>query len=175
MRSKYKLKARTVAQKQAQQKGATGPLKRFDEELRNVQVTAWICAVKYESDKGGDNDFHIILASSSNTSASSTRFMTTEVSGLPVKSATTVAGDKAVLDTSSPDFKTLTAARQELVDFFPSQKLISTFFKPGKPIKVTVIGSLHFDSDHVAGTIGPLKMRPQTVWEIHPVTSVVAV
>jgi hypothetical protein len=175
MRSDHKLKVRTVAQKKAQQKGATGPLTRFPEELRNVKVTAWMCAVKYESDKGGDNDFHVILSSAPNTSAGSTRFMTSEVSGLPVKGAGTAAGDKAVLDPTSPDFKTLTNARQQLVDFFPQQKLVSTFFKLPKATKVTVTGSLHFDSDHTAGTIGPQGMRPQTSWEIHPVSSVIAV
>jgi hypothetical protein len=41
---------------------------------------------------------------------------------------------------------------------------------------VKITGSIFFDGDHSAGTIGPLtpvKHRPDTVWEIHPIFGVV--
>jgi len=83
--------------------------------------------------------------------------MTSEVSGLPA---------------GGPDLATLSNARQQLVDLFPAQKLGSTFYKPTAAIRARIQGSLHFDGDHPAGKVGPLTMRPRTVWEIHPVTKI---
>jgi hypothetical protein len=172
MRKKYKLVARTPQEKQ--KKPATrafGPLKRFDEELVNVTVTAWICAVKCETAaaakaggsagkaKGGDNDFHVILSSSANVAGQDTRFMTSEVSGLP---------------TGGASLAKLQAARNAIIDMFPAKKLGSRFFKPPKPIKVRVTGSLFFDGDHKAGEVGLVGMKSGRVWEIHPVASISA-
>src|SRR5260370_20378390 len=70
MRSKYpELKARSVKAKQAQQSGDTGPQQRKPEESKNVEVPAWICAVKYEWGKTGDNDFHVILSNNATAGA----------------------------------------------------------------------------------------------------------
>jgi hypothetical protein len=157
MRTKQGLeKPRSIAQKQKPQKGAVGPQTRFPEELRNVSVTAWICAAKYESSKEGDFDFHVILADS-RTIGRSTKFMTAEVSGLP--------------DKSGPDRDMLRKVRQSLLKIFAETKLDGAFHKPNPPIKVSVAGSLFFDGDHYAGAVGPQGMRPQTSWEIHPVSS----
>jgi hypothetical protein len=68
-------------------------------------------------------------------------------------------------------------ARKQLVGLFPDHRLAETFYKPSRPIKVTVTGSLHFDGDHTAGGKdgpGPAGMKPATVWEIHPVSNLVA-
>jgi hypothetical protein len=35
-----------------------------------------------------------------------------------------------------------------------------------------VTGSLFFDVDHPAGAVGPQGHRPQTAWEIHPISSI---
>jgi hypothetical protein len=173
MRQQHKdLNPRSLKAKQAQQSGDTGPQTRKDEELRNVQVTAWVCAVKYEWGKTGDNDFHVILSSNA-TAGAGAKFMTIEVSALPVKKAATKT-TKPTIDTKSPDYAALLKARKQLVGLFPDHRLTETFFKPPRPIKVTVTGSLHFDGDHTAGGKdgpGPDGMKPATVWEIHPVSN----
>jgi hypothetical protein len=157
MRKTYKLKARTIQQKRNPPKGAIGPTARFPEEMKNVSVPCWISAVKFETGQtGSDNDCHVILSNTARV-AKTTRFMTCEVSGLP-DSGNAVAAFKAV--------------RQQLVKLFSTTKLSNRFYKPSPPIKVRVTGSLFFDGDHVAGNIGPLGMRPNTTWEIHPVTAI---
>ena len=40
------------------------------------------------------------------------------------------------------------------------------------PLAVAVTGSLFFDMDHVAGVVGTGDFKPDTSWEIHPVTSI---
>jgi hypothetical protein len=175
MRKDYPdLKARSLKQKQAQQSGDTGPQARKPEELRNVKVTAWISAIKYEWGKTGDNDFHVILSSNATASADA-RFMTIEVSALPVVKAATKTNPHPGINKRSPDYETLRKARRQLVGLFSDHRLTETFYKPARPIKVTVTGSLHFDGDHTAGgasSPGPQGMKPKTVWEIHPVSSI---
>ena len=176
MRKKYPdLKARSVQEKQQQQSGDHGPPDRTTEELKNVEVAAWICAAKYEWGKTGDNDIHVILSSNASAGAGA-KFMTIEVSALPVVSAATKTKPRPTVDTKSPDYATLLRSRKQLVGLFPNRRLNETFYKPPRPIKVTVTGSLHFDGDHKAGTAdspGPAGMKPATVWEIHPVSSLV--
>jgi hypothetical protein len=174
MRAKYKdLKARSIKTKQQQQSGDFGPQARKQEELKNVQVTAWICAVKYEWGKTGDNDFHVILSSTA-TAKSGAKFMTAEVSGLPVVRAATKTNPIPRVDTKSPDYPALLRTRKQLVGLFSNHRLTERFYQPPRPIKVTVTGSLHFDGDHIPGTKdspGPAGMKPATVWEIHPVSN----
>lgn len=177
MRQKHPdLKARPIAVKKKQQSGDFGPQDRKPEELRNVQVKAWICAVKFEWGKTGDNDFHVILSSNA-TAGAGARFMTIEVSALPVKAAATTTNPTPTIDTKSPDYPALLRARKRLVGLFIDHRLNETFYKPPRPIGVTVTGSLHFDGDHKAGakdSPGPAGMKPKTVWEIHPVSDLVA-
>jgi hypothetical protein len=177
MRQNYPdLKARSIPTKQKQQSGDFGPQDRKPEELRNVQVTAWICAVKFEWGKTGDNDFHVILSSTA-TAGAGAQFMTAEVSALPVLAAATTAKPLPTIDTKSPDYPALLRARKQLVGLFTDHRLNETFYEPTRPIRVTVTGSLHFDGDHVAGakdSPGPAGMKPKTVWEIHPVSDLVA-
>jgi hypothetical protein len=54
---------------------------RFSEEQRNVRVTAWIYAIKYESDQ----DWHVILGTGPNDSTPT--YFNAEVSGLPASNA----------------------------------------------------------------------------------------
>jgi hypothetical protein len=61
--------------------------------------------------------------------------------------------------------------RQKLADILVNQLPAgSGYRKYTFPIPVVVDGSLFFDVDHAAGVVGPAGMRPQTAWEIHPVT-----
>ena len=146
MRKKYP-KLTVAPGDQAAAKAAPGA--RVAEEKRNVEVTCWICDAKKE----GDDDFHVILGNA----IKPTQFINAEVSGLP--------------PIGSPDRTLLIAIRTEI------QKLIgniptSGYFHKNPPLKVKITGSIIFDGDHSPGTIGPLtpvKHRPDTVWEIHPV------
>ena len=177
MRKKYPdLKARSVQEKQQQQSGDHGPPDRTTEELKNVEVAAWICAAKYEWGKTGDNDFHVILSSDA-TAGAGAEFMTVEVSALPVVKAATKTNPRPTINARSPDYPTLLRARMQLVGLFLNHRLTETFYQPQQPIKVSVTGSLHFDGDHIAGakdSPGPVGMKPATVWEIHPVSNLVA-
>jgi hypothetical protein len=159
MRKAHSLRPRSNAEKQHPPSGEIGPPTRFTEEDKNVSVTAWICAVKYEdAAPSGDHDFHVILGDSA-TLGGSSHFMNVEVSGLP--------------DSGHPDYGKLLKVRQTLVGLFPETPLTSSFHQPNPPIKVSVEGSLFFDGDHSAGEVGPRGMQPQTVWEIHPISSLI--
>jgi hypothetical protein len=133
---------------------------RLPEEEHNVQVDAFIYAIKIEvktSPTGsGDNDFHVIIGDKPKNLQ---RLINAEVAGLPASSA--------------KDYNALLAARQQLIDIFPNVKLSSSYYIPPAPIPVTVKGSVYFDGDHNPNTIGAPGTKPQTVWEIHPVTSIV--
>jgi len=149
MRKKYP-KLTVTPGDEAAAKAAPGA--RVPEERRNVEVVCWLCDAKKE----GDDDFHIIIGNA----AKPTKFLNAEVSGLP--------------PVGSPDRAQLIATRVEV------QKLIGTipsggYLHKNPPMKVKIAGSILFDGDHSPGTIGPLtpvKHRPDTVWEIHPILSV---
>src|SRR5215468_8709425 len=123
MRQKYKdLHARSPQTKGKQQSGDFGPQDRKPEELRNVQVSAWICAVKFEWGKTGDNDFHVILSSNA-TAGAGAKFIGIEVSALPVKAAATTANPLPTIDTKSPDYAALLRVRRQLVGLFADHRL----------------------------------------------------
>ena len=124
------------------------------EEQRNVTLVAYLVATKKET----DNDFHMILAT---TADGAGPYLTAEVSGLPRMGT---AADKA----------TLTAARQQY-------RVVMAGLVPGKnyklvdpPLPITVTGSLFYDMDHLPGVVGTGSFKPDTSWEIHPVTSIAA-
>jgi hypothetical protein len=123
---------------------------RESEELRNVEIVAWL----YDIKKQNDNDFHVVIGSSAKRSKAV--FMNTEVSGLPV-----APGD---------DRDSLTAARAELLGIVQGGSFSTK--NSGTPIKVRIRGSVLFDGDHTPGgstSPGPAYAKPQTVWEIHPI------
>jgi hypothetical protein len=130
----------------------TSTMSRATEENRNVKVTAWMYAIKYEADQ----DWHVILGT--DPADGDPTFFNAEVSGLPGNAASSFAKLKKV--------------RQSLATILDG-KLPGggSYRKYTKPIPVIVEGSLFFDIDHVAGVVGPTGMRPQTAWEIHPITS----
>jgi hypothetical protein len=126
---------------------------RVQQEKRNVAVRGFIYAVKFEA----DHDFHVILGLDPNGRQKA--FLNVEVSGLPI---------------GGPDRAKLKEARTAFKDFFQEHgdRFSSTYKKFNPPIPVRVEGSLFFDVDHPAGVVGPTGMRPQTAWEIHPVTKI---
>jgi hypothetical protein len=124
---------------------------RVDEELRNVTVEAYLYAAKLEDDK----DFHLILGTS--PKLADRFFMNCEVSGLP--------------EEGSPDRAQLQKVREQLLEVLgrlPGERYV----KLTKPIQVRVEGSLFFDVEHPPGAVGPATMRPETAWEIHPISSI---
>jgi hypothetical protein len=126
---------------------------RATEEQCNVRVKAWIYAIKYEADQ----DWHVIIGT--DPAARQRTFFNAEVSGLPKNTAEA--------------FDTLHKVRQQLSDILEtSLPTGSSYRKLTHPIGVVIDGSLFFDVDHAAGVVGPTDMRPQTAWEIHPVTNI---
>jgi hypothetical protein len=124
---------------------------RAPEEQRNVRVPAWIYAIKYEADQ----DWHVIIGT--NPSGGTRTFFNAEVSGLPANAAAA--------------FSTLKTVRQQLADILgDALPAGASYRKLTHPIPVVIEGSLFFDVDHPAGAVGPTGMRPDTAWEIHPVT-----
>ena len=125
---------------------------RIAEERHNVVVTGFL----YASTRESDNDFHCIVGMAT---AQAPQYVNVEVSGLPVSGA------------FRPPIK---AARDSFAKFFGEDLPTSAdYSKFNPPIKVRITGSIFFDVDHKAGTIGPLGMRPKTAWEIHPVSEIV--
>lgn len=127
---------------------------RVDEEKRNVSVKVWLYAASRES----DNDFHLILGR--DPAGPPRRYMTAEVSGLPP--AGDVAGPQLAAARNS--FKTIVQQQTPGLGY--------DFYDP--PIPVTVQGSLFFDMTHAKSSKkpGPSSAKPQTIWEIHPITSI---
>ncbi len=125
---------------------------RLPEEQSVVIVRGFLYAASRES----DNDFHCIVGSDPGPS---TRFMNVEVSGLPPSSSQFFA----VLKTARDEFKAFFSSG---ADALPTQG----YEKYDPPISIQVTGSLFFDVDHVPPAVGPEGMKPQTAWEIHPVS-----
>jgi hypothetical protein len=126
---------------------------RVEEEERNVTVMAAYIFVIYRE---GDNDYHIIIGSNSDTSKAI--LMNVEVSGLP--------------DHSSQNYEVINGIREKIVGKFgkicTTKKLFIT-----NPVKISVSGSLFYDIDHKPGIVGYKNLKPKTAWEIHPVTDIV--
>lgn len=122
---------------------------RLPEENRNVRVTAWIYAIKYEADQ----DWHMIIGTSPQDSTPS--YFNAEISGLPANNA--------------PAYNKLKKVRQSLAEMFAFDLPASGYWEY-EPFRVIVEGSLFYDIDHPAGAVGPAATRPNTAWEIHPVT-----
>jgi hypothetical protein len=112
--------------------------------LKNVFLKA------YNREK--DNDYHLIICNSEQT-----MFFNAEVSALPGSSAASFQAIKNL---------------RTIFETFPGEKNCGgTYVKFPVPIKILKLkGSIFFDTDHAAGTVGPTGFRPETAWEIHPVT-----
>jgi hypothetical protein len=125
---------------------------RVEEENRSVSVkTAYIFVIYRE----GDNDYHTIIGSNSDTSKAI--LMNVEVSGLP--------------DKSSPNYTVMKDLRDKIVGKFGKICGTKKLFI-NKPIKISISGSLFYDIDHKPGVVGYKNLKPKTAWEIHPVTDI---
>jgi hypothetical protein len=119
------------------------------QELKNVTLTnIYLKAYKRED----DNDYHLILCNSTQTV-----FFNAEISGLP--------------GNSSASYQTLKNVRNVFNTYPGSPSCGSSYVKFTNPVKIVKLkGSLFFDTDHAAGSVGPSGFRPNTAWEIHPIT-----
>jgi hypothetical protein len=109
--------------------------------------------------KEDDQDFHLIIGDI-NENGEKSNFMTAEIAGLP----------KGETNTSA--YQLLERTRRQLYekypDFFTGNR--KTFKPLSKPPEIALRGTLFFDNRHTAGQIGAGAAKPNTVWEIHPVT-----
>ncbi len=134
--------------------GVTDKSPRSIDENRNVFISkAYIFSIQKED----DGDFHIIIGDLVN--GEKVNLMTAEIAALPS-------------DTTSKAYPLLVRSRRQLYEKYPD------FFEGHRakfvPISnfpmVAIRGSLFFDTHHSAGQIGSGSAKPQTVWELHPVT-----
>ena len=134
--------------------------RRKTEELYNVEVVCWIHGVKYEGGTDGDRDFHIIIGDDEDINEAKP-FMNAEISGLP---------------SSGKNLQPLHDVRKQFLDMFSSYNFNTEFEHIDPPVKVRLRGSLFFDGAHghsCASCPGPSWAKPKTVWEIHPIYSVI--
>jgi len=126
---------------------------RTSEEQRNVRVSAFLYAASREA----DNDFHFIVGRDPNASPA---YMNMELSGLPPNASST--------------FAPLNAARDAYKAFVGDQLPGAGYHHYDPPIPIDVQGSLFFDITHATGPHpGPAKLRPDTIWEVHPISHIV--
>lgn len=126
---------------------------RVKEEQRNVRVRAFLYAASRET----DNDFHFIVG---RDPKSPPAYMNMELSGLPPKASST--------------FARLNAARSAYKTFVQNQLPGAGYHHYDPPIPIDVEGSLFFDVTHAHGPHpGPEKIRPKTIWEVHPISHIV--
>jgi hypothetical protein len=124
---------------------------RVAEEHRMVRVRTQLIAVSREE----DNDYHLIVADAGCRRASCR--MNVEISGLP--------------GTRSEHYAALRAARTQFDDAVEGPIGSGyAFFEP--PAPVVIEGALFYDLDHAPGLVGPAQARPDTSWEIHPISSI---
>jgi hypothetical protein len=133
---------------------------RSGKEQQNVTITGWLYAYARETDE----DFHLILGSSS--SINGRKFFSAEISGLPK-------------DDKSKDYKQLKKARDQFNSIILQNESYCSGFTHKllkSPLKVTITGSLFFDTHHEAGGSGTSKngvnYKSTSSWEIHPVTDI---
>lgn len=125
-------------------------------EQRNVSVTAWL----YSYAREDDEDFHLILGSTNK--AAGRKFMTAEISGLPKNSNSTYY---ARLQKARNQFKKIILHGEDYCSGFTTKYLKN-------PIKVTVRGSVFYDTHHASGGSGTGIYKAKSAWEIHPITSI---
>lgn len=137
------------------------PEKRKTEELFNVEVECWVIAVKYEGGEG-DRDFHVIVGDDPDTALAT--YLNVEVSGLP--------------QSNSKNYQPLREARKQFLELFSDYNFTNRFKYINPPRKVKIKGSLLFDGQHnhsCGSCPGPSYAKPGTVWEIHPIYSIITV
>ena len=112
--------------------------------LRNIFLKAY--------NRESDNDYHLIICDSLQTI-----FFNVEVSALPSSSASS--------------FNKLRSVRNNFETFPGPKKCGGKYIQFDPPLPIAQLnGSTFFDTDHAAGQVGPAGAKPNTAWEIHPVT-----
>lgn len=134
--------------------GITNSSPRVSEENRNRDITtAYLYAIARES----DNDFHMIIGDASSAAGN---LLNCEASGNPPSTQSSYAAISAVRSYLRSYFGTDFCGQSGYTKFSPA-------------IRITVLkGSLFFDIDHAAGTVGPTGLRPNTAWEMHPIHNI---
>lgn len=128
---------------------------RIAEEKKNVRLRNNIFL--YAMKKEGDNDYHVIIGDSRIKSQAT--FFNVEISGVP---HTGNAANKTAIKTIRDFFE------DNFVELCGSKYAVFS----AKPIPIAIEGSMFFDVDHSAGSVGPAGFRPKTAWEIHPVSKI---
>jgi hypothetical protein len=108
----------------------------------------------YAFAKEEDGDYHIIIGD--HFVASKATFFNVEISGLLSN------------DLNSALSQPRRAFEEQFVGMCSSDYIIFI----DNPLKIDVQGSLFFDVSHIVGQVGPKKLKPQTNWEIHPVSKI---
>ena len=129
---------------------------RTEDEDYNVFVSkAYVFFISEETDQ----DYHLIIGDL-DENGEKINLMTAEISGLP----------KGEMNT--PAYLLLERTRRQLYEKFPN--FFETNRKTFKPTsnfpEIAIRGSLFFDNHHTAGQVGSGAVKPNTTWEIHPVT-----
>jgi hypothetical protein len=123
---------------------------RVVQEKRNITIdNAYIYAVSRED----DNDYHVIIADT--LPYDSSRSINVEFSGLP-----------------NPSNQATDSIQNARVTFesFMGEKCSGAYTKFNPPVAIKVSGSLFYDVDHAPGIIGTGIYKPNTSWELHPVS-----
>ena len=122
---------------------------RVVEEMQNIRLKK--DTYLYAFAKEGDGDYHIIIGD--HFIASKAAFLNVEISGL-------LTNDKTL---SNPR----RAFEKQFIGMCSSDYIIFE-----NPLKIDVQGSLFFDVSHTKGQVGPKNFKPQTNWELHPVSKI---
>lgn len=126
---------------------------RVAQEKRNVRInTAFIYAISREA----DNDFHVIVGDTVPFNAS--KAIVVEMAGLP--------------NPANASSDTILNARTAFENFF-GEKCSGAYSVFTPPIKTTIAGTILYDIGHNPGTIGTGVFKPNTSWEIHPVSEII--
>jgi hypothetical protein len=133
-----------------------GPVERMDVERRSVRVPCWIYAVRFDS-TGDESERDIQLLVGTTNDSSRARYMIVEI-----------PGPNGIND------ELFDPPRRQLSALLQGYEMTSSFRRV-QPRQAVVEGSLFFDGarslERVNDPSGDLPI-PSTVWEIHPVTSI---
>lgn len=126
-----------------------------DEDYNVFIRKAYIFFISEEEDQ----DYHLIIGDL-DEKGDKINLMTAEISGLPKGETNTFA------------YHILERTRRQLYekysDFFLGTR--KTYTPRTQFPEIAIRGSLFFDNRHSAGQVGSGAAKPNTVWEIHPVT-----
>jgi hypothetical protein len=136
------------------------PQERIDPERRNIRVPCWLYAVRFDTvGKESERDIQLLVGTSNDSS--SARYMVAALPGiLP----------------NTPDVTLFEQTRNQLLGLLGDYE-ITTTFRRMTPRQVTVEGSLFFNAARTVSTLDDPSgkvLAPSTVWELHPVTSIMA-